>query len=80
MPPFGIRIPSQTPGRFWTMLAHYHGQVWHGAELARAFAIAESAVRRWRKGTGSGRGGDVAQLRCHGSRGLAREAEPRGGD
>ena len=43
----GIRIPSQTLGRFWTMLAHYHGQVWHGAELARAFAIAESTVRRY---------------------------------
>ena len=29
------------------MLAHYHAQVWNGAELARAFAIAESTVKRY---------------------------------
>jgi predicted AAA+ superfamily ATPase len=47
LPQLGIRIPAQTLGRFWTMLAHYHGQMWHGAELARAIAIAESTVRRY---------------------------------
>ena len=47
LPQLGIRIPAETLRRFWTMLAHYHGQVWHGAELARAFAIAESTVRRY---------------------------------
>ena len=29
------------------MLAHYHGQIWNGAELARALAIGESTVRRY---------------------------------
>jgi len=29
------------------MLAHYHAQIWNGAELARAFAIAESTVKRY---------------------------------
>ncbi|MET0851550.1 MAG: ATP-binding protein [Candidatus Rokuibacteriota bacterium] len=33
--------------RFWTMLAHYHGQIWNGAELARAFGIGETTVRRY---------------------------------
>jgi hypothetical protein len=28
LPIFGIRIPASTLMRFWTMLAHYHGQVW----------------------------------------------------
>jgi hypothetical protein len=43
----GFDLPSTTLGRFWTMLAHYHGQIWNGAELARAFAIAESTVARY---------------------------------
>ena len=47
LPQVGIRIPAETLRRFWTMVAHYHGQVWNGAELARAFAIAESTVRRY---------------------------------
>jgi hypothetical protein len=29
------------------MLAHYHAQVWNGAELARAFGIAETTVKRY---------------------------------
>lgn len=32
--------------RFWTMLAHFHGQVWNGAEFARALGTAESTARR----------------------------------
>lgn len=47
VPALGIRIPGETLRRFWTMVAHYHGQVWCGAELARAFGIAESTVRRY---------------------------------
>lgn len=47
LPGLGITIPARTLHRFWSMLAHYHGQVWNGAELARAFAIAESTVRRY---------------------------------
>ena len=33
LPQFGIAVPAQTLLRFWTMLAHYHGQVWNAAEL-----------------------------------------------
>lgn len=29
------------------MLAHYHGQIWNAAELARAMAVNESTVRRY---------------------------------
>ena len=28
-------------------MAHYHGQVWNSAELARALAVNESTVRRY---------------------------------
>ena len=43
----GYSIPSTTILRFWTMLAHYHGQVWNAAEPARSLGISESSVRRY---------------------------------
>ena len=43
----GFRLPATTMRRFWTMLAHYHGQTWNGAELSRALAVSESTVRRY---------------------------------
>ncbi len=43
----GFDLPPATLGRFWTMLAHYHGQIWNGAELARAFALSEPTVKRY---------------------------------
>lgn len=43
----GFRIPPTAMRRFWTMLAHYHGQTWNGAELARALSVSEPTVRRY---------------------------------
>jgi predicted AAA+ superfamily ATPase len=47
VPQLGITIPAVTLGRFWNMIAHYHGQTWSGAELARALAVGEHTVRRY---------------------------------
>jgi uncharacterized protein len=47
VPGFGVRVPAATLGRFWTMLAHYHAQVWNAAELARSLGSGETAVRRY---------------------------------
>ncbi len=47
MPQLGITIPATTMRRFWAMVAHYHGQIWNAAELARAMAVNESTVRRY---------------------------------
>jgi predicted AAA+ superfamily ATPase len=47
IPQLGIRVPGPTLHRFWRMLAHYHGQVWNGAELSRAFGVAATTVRRY---------------------------------
>ncbi|HVT44522.1 MAG TPA: DUF4143 domain-containing protein [Thermoanaerobaculia bacterium] len=33
--------------RFWQMLAHYHAQVWNGAEFARAFGVSAPTVRHY---------------------------------
>lgn len=47
MPQLGINIPAVTLHRFWSMLAHYHGQVWNAAELARGLAVNETTTRRY---------------------------------
>ncbi|GMU20545.1 MAG: hypothetical protein AMXMBFR13_06420 [Phycisphaerae bacterium] len=47
VPQLGISIPAAALGRFWNMIAHYHGQIWNAAELARALAVNESTVRRY---------------------------------
>ena len=47
LPQLGIAIPAPTLRRFWTMLAHYHGQLWNAAELSRAFAVSDHTVRRY---------------------------------
>ena len=47
IPQLGIRVPAQTLRRFWTMLAHYHGQIWNAAELARALGTKEDTARRY---------------------------------
>lgn len=47
LPGLGSRIPPTTLRRFWTMLAHWHGQVWNGAEFGRAFGISHTTVRRY---------------------------------
>ena len=46
-PQLGVQIPAVALRRFWSMVAHYHGQIWNGAELARALAISEATVRRY---------------------------------
>ncbi|HMS88204.1 MAG TPA: ATP-binding protein [Acidimicrobiales bacterium] len=43
----GVRTPATTMRRFWTMVAHYHGQTWNGAELARSLAVSQPTVRRY---------------------------------
>ena len=47
VPQLGVAIPAVALRRFWSMIAHYHGQTWNAAELARALAVSESTVRRY---------------------------------
>ena len=47
LPQLGIRVSASTMRRFWTMLAHYHGQVWNASEFARSFGVADTTVRRF---------------------------------
>ena len=47
IPQLGINVPAETLRRFWTMLAHYHGQEWNAAEFARALGSSEGTARRY---------------------------------
>lgn len=47
LPQLGINLSSVTMRRFWTMLAHYHGQTWNGSELGRALGVSDKSVARW---------------------------------
>ncbi len=47
LPQWGINIPAISLLRFWTMLAHYHGQLWNAAEPARSLGISEPTIRRY---------------------------------
>ena len=47
LPNLGLRIPAEALLRFWSMLAHYHAQIWNGAELARGMGLSEKTVRSY---------------------------------
>jgi uncharacterized protein len=47
IPQFGFNIPSTSLFRFWSLLAHYHGQIWNAAEAARVLGVSESTARRY---------------------------------
>lgn len=47
IPQLGINIRSTTLRRFWTMIAHYHGQTWNASEFGRSFGVADTTVRSY---------------------------------
>ncbi len=47
LPALGLMIASETLLRFWTMVAHYQGQIWNAAELARGLGLSEKTVRSY---------------------------------
>jgi predicted AAA+ superfamily ATPase len=47
LPQLGVRVSGTTLSRFWSMLAHYHGQVWNSSEFARSFGVSDKTVRHY---------------------------------
>jgi hypothetical protein len=47
IPKLGVRVPAATLQRFWAMLAHFHGQLWNGAELGRSLGVNQTTCRRY---------------------------------
>ena len=48
VPGLDSRVSPAALGRFWRMLAHYHGQTWNAAELARSMDVSVTAVNHYR--------------------------------
>lgn len=47
IPQLGITIPAAAMRRFWTMLAHYHGQTWNASQLARSMGLSDKTIRSY---------------------------------
>ncbi len=48
IPGLGSRVPPEALGRFWRMMAHFHGQTWNATELARSLDVGVKAVNHYR--------------------------------
>ena len=47
IPQLGISIPATAMRRFWSMLAHLHGQTWNASELGRSMGLSDKTVRHY---------------------------------
>lgn len=47
LPQWGVRVPATALRRFWTVVAHYHGQTWNAADAARTLGVGTTAVRHY---------------------------------
>jgi predicted AAA+ superfamily ATPase len=47
IPQLGVTVLSTAMRRFWTMLAHYHGQTWNASELARSMGLSDKTIRSY---------------------------------
>lgn len=47
LPQLGIAIPPAAMRRFWTTLAHYHGQIWNAAKLGRSIGVSDKTARHY---------------------------------
>ncbi len=47
IPQFGFSIPAITMRRFWTMLAHYHGQLLNSSKFAQSLGVSHPTIRKY---------------------------------
>lgn len=47
IPQFGIRVPAGQLRRFWTMLAHLHGQLWNASRIAASMELSAPTVQHY---------------------------------
>lgn len=47
IPQLGLKIPAKSLGRFWSMLAHYHGQIFNASEIGRSLGISDHTAQRY---------------------------------
>lgn len=47
IPQLGLNIPALVLRRFWTMVAHCHGQPWNSSEVAASLGVTDHTARRY---------------------------------
>lgn len=47
IPQLRIQVPSMSLRRFWTMLAHLHGQLWNAGQVSRGLGLSSPTVRNY---------------------------------
>ncbi len=47
MPVLGVRVPATTLRRFWTMVAHCHGQLWNASRIGESMGTDHKTARRY---------------------------------
>jgi uncharacterized protein len=47
LPQLGIRVPAPQIRRFWTMLAHLHGQLWNASRIAGSLGLTAPTVKHY---------------------------------
>jgi hypothetical protein len=47
LPQLGVRVPAPQLRRFWTMLAHVHGQLWNASRIAGSLGITAPTVKHY---------------------------------
>jgi hypothetical protein len=47
IPQFGFTIPAVTMRRFWTMLAHYHGQMLNASKFGQALGVSRTTIGKY---------------------------------
>lgn len=47
IPQLGFKMPAAAMRRFWTMLAHYHGQTLNALEIGRSLGVTDKTIRAY---------------------------------
>ena len=47
LPQLGITVPPVAMRRFWTTLAHTHGQLWNASKLGRSIGVSDKTARSY---------------------------------
>jgi len=48
IPMLSPRVSPEAVGRFWRMLAHFHGQIWNASALVHSMDVSVTAVNKYR--------------------------------
>ncbi|MEM7174086.1 MAG: ATP-binding protein [Bacteroidota bacterium] len=47
IPALGFNIPANQLRRFWTMIAHYHGQIFNASQLGRSLNLSHNTIKKY---------------------------------